>query len=391
MPAKPLNIFKMKKSVAIFGSTGSIGKNALAVISQHLSAYQIKVLVAGEDVAALIAQAKIFQPQYVAINNCQHYAALVQGLAGFPDIKVVAGESEISQLATIKVDFFLSAIVGIAALIPTLNAIKAGCDIGMANKECLVVAGALMLAEAKKSGSRILPIDSEHNAIFQIFENHNVDKIARITLTASGGPFLHFSAEQMKTVSKEQAVVHPNWQMGKKISVDSATMMNKALEVIEAHQLFGVQADQINVVVHPQSIIHGLVDYQDGSTLAMLSQPDMKVSIASALAYPSRIAIKYRPLDLLTVGKLEFLPVDEVKFPAMVLVRQVLKSGGNAPLIFNVANEIAVARFLNGEISFNYITTIVAKTLAKMPNCPINNLLEIIHFNQQAANVARSF
>ena len=221
----------MKKSIAIFGSTGSIGKNALRVIAQHSTDYQIVALVARSDVKTLIKQARIFKPKYAAINNISHYQELKNGLADLK-IEVVAGEKMINDLAKIKVDFFLSAIVGIAALIPTFNAIKAGSNVGMANKECLVAAGDLMLKAAKKSGAKILPIDSEHNAIFQIFEQQNLDKIERIILTASGGPFLNFSPTQMKNITIDQAIKHPNWSMGAKISVDSATMMNKALEVI---------------------------------------------------------------------------------------------------------------------------------------------------------------
>jgi 1-deoxy-D-xylulose-5-phosphate reductoisomerase len=302
----------IKKSVAIFGSTGSIGNNALQVIAQHSSQYQVVALVAGSDVKTLIKQAKIFKPKYVAINDEKHFAELKKSMAGLK-IEVLAGQKAINDLAKIKVDFFLSAIVGIAALIPTLNAIKAGCNIGMANKECLVAAGDLMLKAAKKSGSKILPIDSEHNAIFQIFEQQNLDKIERIILTASGGPFLNFSAAQMKNISVAQAVKHPNWSMGAKISVDSATMMNKALEVIEAYRLFPIGKEQIEIVIHPESIIHGLVDYADGSTLAMMSLPDMQVPISYALAYPKRITIKHPKLDLAKISRLNFLAPDAKK------------------------------------------------------------------------------
>jgi 1-deoxy-D-xylulose-5-phosphate reductoisomerase len=377
-----------KKSVAIFGSTGSIGKNALSVIAQHRSSYDITALVAGSDVKTLIYQAKIFQPNYVAISDEKYFLQLKEDLADFPKIKILAGEKAIDDLAKIKVDFFLSSIVGIAALIPTFNAIKAGSNIGMANKECLVAAGDLMLKEAKKSGAKILPIDSEHNAIFQIFEQQNLDKIDRIVLTASGGSFLNFSAAQMKNITKEQAIKHPNWQMGYKISVDSSTMMNKALEVIEAYRLFPIAKDKIEVVIHPQSIVHGLVDYVDGSTLAMLSLPDMKTPIAYALSYPHRIAIKYQKLNLGKISKLDFLEPDEKKFPALKLVREVLNAEGNAPCIFNAANEVAVALFLKDEISFNKIVKIVAQTLDKFPYQKLSSLQEIINCNQQAKDLA---
>ncbi len=371
----------MKKSVAIFGSTGSIGKNALLVIAEHLDVYQINVLAAGDDVKTLINQARIFKPKYAAINNIKHFEELKNGLSGLK-IEVVAGQKAINDLAKIKVDFFLSAIVGIAALIPTFNAIKAGSNIGMANKECLVAAGDLMLAAAKKSGAKILPIDSEHNAIFQIFEQQNLDKIKRIILTASGGPFLKFSAAQMKNITKEQAIKHPNWSMGAKISVDSATMMNKALEVIEAYRLFPVSKEQVEVVVHPESIIHGLVDYADGSTLAMMSLPDMKTPISYALAYPKRIAIPHPKLDLAKISQLNFIEPNTKKFPALRLVKEVLQADGNAPCIFNAANEIAVAKFLKGEIEFGEIVKIVAKTLEKIPYQKINSLEDVIEFSR---------
>ena len=377
----------MKKSLAIFGCTGSIGKNALQVVAQHLNDYQIVALVAGSDVKTLIKQAKIFKPEYVAINNIKHYQELKNGLAGLK-IEVLAGQKAINDLSQIRVDFFLSAIVGIAALIPTFNAIKSGSSIGMANKECLVAAGDLMLKAAKKSGAKILPIDSEHNAIFQIFEQQNLDKIERIILTASGGPFLNFSPTQMKNITIDQAIKHPNWSMGAKISVDSATMMNKALEVIEAYRLFPVKKEQIEIVIHPESIIHGLVDYCDGSTLAMMSLPDMQVPISYVLAHPKRISIKHPKLDLAKISKLNFLEPDTKKFPALKLVSEVLKVDGNSPCIFNAANEIAVERFLKGEIEFSKIVKIVAKVLEKLPHQKINNLEDVLICNDAAKKLA---
>ena len=379
----------MKKSVAIFGSTGSIGKNALLVIASHLDIYQIDVLVAGNDVKTLIKQARVFKPKYVAINNEQHYLVLKKELADLKEIEVLAGELAINNLAKIKFDFFLSAIVGIEALIPTFNAIQTGSNIGMANKECLVAAGDIMLIEAKKSGSKILPIDSEHNAIFQIFEHNNLDKIERIILTASGGPFLNFTPKQMTRITKEQAIKHPNWKMGAKISVDSATMMNKALEVIEAYRLFPIKKEQIEIIIHPESIIHGLVNYTDGSTLAMLSKPDMRVPIAFALSYPQRITIQHQKLNLAKITQLNFLPPNKKQFMALKLVEEVLKTDENAPCIFNAANEIAVSRFLKDEIDFNQIITIIAKTLDKLPIKKISSLDDVIHFNQEAKDLAK--
>ncbi|MFT6332343.1 MAG: 1-deoxy-D-xylulose-5-phosphate reductoisomerase [Lentimonas sp.] len=368
----------MKKSVAIFGSTGTIGKNALAVISQHLGMYRVEVLAAGSDVQTLISQAKIFQPKFVAINDESKFQELKNSLSNFPKIQILAGKNAINDLAKVKFDFFLSAIVGIAGLIPTFNAICAGSDIGMANKECLVSAGYVMLEAAKKSGSKILPIDSEHNAIFQIFEQQNLEQIKNITLTASGGPFLNFSNEQMKNITIAQALKHPNWKMGAKISVDSATMMNKSLEIIEAYHLFPISKNQIEVVIHPESIIHGLVDYSDGTTLAMLSSPDMKIPISQALAHPKRIAIEHEKLDLAKISRLNFSHPNQKQFPALKLVREVLEAGGNAPCIFNCANEVAVGKFLKGKIAFADIVKNVQKSLDKIPAGKINSIEDVL-------------
>ena len=377
----------MKKSLAIFGSTGTIGKNALEVVSQHLDSYWVEALVAGSDVQSLIQQAKIFQPKYVAINDERKFPELKAALTDFPKIQVVAGSSEINNLAKEKFDFFLSAIVGISGLLPTFNAINAGSNIGMANKECLVAAGYLMIEAAKKSGSKILPIDSEHNAIFQIFEQQNLDQIKNITLTASGGPFLNYSPDQMKNITIEQALKHPNWKMGAKISIDSATMMNKALEVIEAYHLFPIKKEQIEIVIHPQSIIHGLVDYVDGSTLAMLSSPDMKIPISHALAHPKRITIKHQKLDLAKIGTLNFKAPDEKQFPVLKLMREVLKAGGNAPAIFNCANEVMVEKFLKGEIAFLDIIKNVEEILQKIPFSKIDSIADVENCNQQVRKI----
>ena len=378
----------MKKSIAVFGSTGSIGQNSLRVISEYPDIYQVDALVAGSNIKTLIKQARIFRPKYVAINNTSHYTELKEGLADFKQIEILSGSAAINNLANIKFDFFLSAIVGIAALIPTFNAVKSGSNIGMANKECLVAAGDLMLSEAKKSGSKILPIDSEHNAIFQVFEQHNLHKIDRITLTASGGPFLHYSSKEMKNITKEQAIKHPKWKMGKKISVDSATMMNKSLELIEAYRLFPIKKEQIEIIIHPESIIHGLVSYIDGATLAMLSNPDMRVPIAFALGYPQRIAIKYPKLDLAKISQFNFLSPNDKQFPALKMVKEVLEVDCSAPCVFNAANEVAVNRFLKDEIGFAEITKIIAKTLDKLPTRNITSVEDVIRYNQEAKDIA---
>jgi 1-deoxy-D-xylulose-5-phosphate reductoisomerase len=370
------------KSIAIFGSTGTIGQNALEVVAQHVDRYCVEALVAQNNVDLIIRQALQFEPKYVALENEKHYNKLKSALSHLKNTEILVGKQAINDLAGIKFDFFLSAIVGLAGLEPTFKAIEAGSDIGMANKESLVAAGTLMLDAARKSGAQILPIDSEHNAIFQIFERENLAAINKVTLTASGGPFLHFSAEQMRGINKEQALKHPNWHMGPKISVDSATMMNKALEVIEAFHLFPISKEQIDIVIHPESIIHGLVEYADGSSLAMLSQPDMQTPIAAALAYPERIKIKYQPLNLAEIGRFNFMAPDEQKFPALQILREVLRSEEvqpcSAACIFNAANEVAVEQFLQGKIAFNQIINMVKKALDEVETTPIGSIEDVM-------------
>ncbi len=379
----------MIKTVSIFGSTGSIGKNAIEVILNSPTSYKIIALTANRDVKSLAVQARKLLPKYVIISNPDHYLELKEALEDLPKIKVLAGEAAINEVAQIKCDLFLSAIVGMAALMPTINAIRAGSNIGLANKECLVSAGDIILKEAKKHKVKLIPIDSEHNAIYQIFENDHLDLIDNIVLTASGGPFFKYSLAQMKNITKEQAIKHPNWQMGAKISVDSATMMNKGLEMIEAYHLFPVDKNQIDVVIHPESIIHGLVNYSDGSTLAMMSKPDMKTPISYALGFPKRIAIKHQKLDLAKIGSLNFFAPDEKKFPALKLARESMEIGGNAPCILNAANEIAVERFLHDKIAFSDITKIVVEVLERLPYSNISSLEDVLENDNKARKIAK--
>ncbi len=290
-------------------------------------------------------------------------------------------------MAKIKCDLFVSAIVGAAGMLPTLAAIEAGSDIALANKESLVCAGVFLNAAAKKSGAKIIPVDSEHNAIFQIFENENLDQIESVTLTASGGPFFASDLDFSK-ITVEQALKHPNWSMGAKISIDSATMMNKGLEMIEAFHLFPLRKDQIKILVHPQSIIHGMVDYRDGSVLAMLSRPDMQVPLSYALAFPQRMAIKHEKLDLAKIQNLSFFEPDDKKFPAIKLCREVLEIDGSAPAVLNAANEVAVERFLKGEIAFDQITKIVANVLEKISHKTPTSVEEVLEFDLKARALA---
>lgn len=365
------------KKISIFGSTGSIGKNSLAVVKNAPENFEILALVAKNDVKTLIAQSLEFKPSYAVIENENHLEELKNALSHLKNCQVLAGKNAVDEIAKIKCDLFISAIVGFAGMIPTLNAIRAGSNIGLANKESLVCAGEILMKEAQKAGVKILPIDSEHNAIFQIFENDNLQNIEEIILTASGGPFFSSDVDFSK-ITVEQALKHPNWSMGAKISIDSATMMNKGLEMIEAFHLFPISKQQIKVLVHPQSIIHGIVNYDDGSSLATLSLPDMCVPISYALSYPARMKIKHQKLDLAKIGKLEFFDVDDKKFPALKICRQAMEADGAAPVILNAANEIAVERFLKREISFDKIVKIVESALEKIPNKTLATIEEVV-------------
>jgi len=377
------------KKISIFGSTGSIGKNTIEVIKNDPNNFEIVALVARNDVKTLIAQALLLKPSCVVIENEKHFSELKSALKNLKKTEVLCGQKAILEVAKIRCDLFISAIVGAAGMLPTLNAIKAGSHIALANKESLVCAGEFLVKEAKKQKVKIIPVDSEHNAIFQIFENDNLKEISDIVLTASGGPFFN-SKKDFKKITVAEALKHPKWKMGAKISIDSATMMNKGLEMIEAFHLFPIDKNQIKVLVHPQSIVHGMVNYADGSTLAMLSLPDMKVPISYALAFPKRMEIAHQKLDLAKVGKLEFFAADEKKFAALKICREVLEIDGSAPAVLNAANEIAVERFLKGEITFDKITKIVAKTLEKISHKKLSSIEEAISFDKKARTVASS-
>jgi 1-deoxy-D-xylulose-5-phosphate reductoisomerase len=376
------------KRIAIFGSTGSIGKSTLAVIKNDLSKFKIITLVAKNDYKALISQALEFNPQFVVIENEQYFGLIKTALEG-TKIKVMAGSSSIIEVAKIKYDLVVSSIVGFAGMMPTLTAIRAGSNIALANKESLVCGGNFLIEEAKKNSVNILPIDSEHNAIFQIFEHKNIDLISDITLTASGGPFFN-STKNFNQITKAEALNHPKWQMGAKISIDSATMMNKGLEMIEAFYLFPIKKSQINIIIHHQSIIHGLVNYQDGSTLAMMSLPDMQTPISFAINYPHRLKISHKKLDLVDLQKLEFFAVDENKFLAIKICKQALETEGNAPTILNASNEIAVEKFLNDEITFDKIPLIVNETLNKIPFKKLDSIDDILITDFQAREIAKN-
>jgi 1-deoxy-D-xylulose-5-phosphate reductoisomerase len=325
----------------------------------------------------------------VAIAEIGLYDDLKEALSGLA-IEVAAGPSAIIEAASRPADWVMASIVGAAGLEPTMAAIRRGAIVGLANKECLVCAGELMMADIKKFGAKLLPVDSEHSAIYQVFDFENADKVEAIILTASGGPFRCLDMEKMATVTPAQAVAHPNWDMGAKISIDSATMMNKGLELIEAYHLFPVQLEQIEVVVHPQSVVHSLVAYVDGSVLAQLGKPDMRTPIAYALAWPDRMQSPAPRLRLSEVGQLTFEAPDERKFPALRLAREALGRGGPAPIVLNAANEVAVQSFLSEEIGFLEISRVVEQSMEKACGGQLNSLADIIEIDEEARIRARS-
>ena len=350
------------RKVSVFGATGSVGMSTLDLIQRDPEGYRVVALTAHNDVEGLAAAARQSNAAIAVIGNEACYEALKDALRG-SGTEAAAGESALIDVAGADADWSMAAIVGCAGLRPTMAALKAGGTVALANKESLVSAGALMMDAVGASGATLLPVDSEHNAIFQCLAGSRMEDVARITLTASGGPFRTRSREEMRGITPAQAVAHPNWSMGAKISVDSATMMNKGLELIEAAHLFPVGLDRIEILVHPQSVIHSMVEYRDRSTLAQLGSPDMRIPIAHALAWPERIATPCQPLDLARIGRLDFEAPDEDRFPALRLTRQAAEAGGAAPAILNAANEVAVAAFLKGAIGFLDIAMIVEDVL----------------------------
>ena len=375
------------RRVSILGSTGSIGCNTIDLISRDPNSYVVEALTANVNVETLAKQAIAAKARLAVIADETYYADLKNALSG-TGIEAAAGTSAVVEAAARPADWVMAGIVGAAGLLPTLTAIRRGAVIALANKECLVCAGALVLAEIDRSGATLLPVDSEHNAIFQVFDFDQRDAIEKIILTASGGPFWPASLETMARATPDEAIAHPNWDMGAKISVDSATMMNKGLELIEAHHLFQLPEEKIDVLVHPQSIIHSMVAYVDGSVLAQLGSPDMQTPIAYTLGWPRRIEAPSPRLDLAAVGTLKFENPDPKRFPAIDLARQALKDGGMAPTILNAANEVAVAAFLKRKIGFLDIARTVAETLARMPNLPMTSLDDVIFTDGDARRFA---
>ncbi|MGD9638924.1 MAG: 1-deoxy-D-xylulose-5-phosphate reductoisomerase [Alphaproteobacteria bacterium] len=373
----------MSMKVTVLGSTGSIGKSTIDILSRNLDAYEVVGLTANNNVELLAEQVKNLKPKFAAIANKTKYQDLKEALRG-EKVEILAGEDAIEDIAAIDSDWIMASIVGAAGLKPFMKAIKKGRVLALANKETLVCAGDIVMKTVKEKGAKLIPVDSEHSAIFQVLESNNHSKIDRILLTASGGPFREKSLEYMAKVTPAEAVAHPNWSMGAKISVDSATMMNKGLEFIEAYHLFNVPPEKIEIVVHPQSVIHSAVSYVDGSVLAQMGSPDMRTPIAYSLSYPERMTTPSPKLDLTSLAALTFNKPDENLFPCIRIARESLKQGGFAPIVMNAANEEAVASFLAGRIGFLDIALVVEKTLSLSYDNNILNIEDVVAIDKKA-------
>ena len=377
------------KRVTILGSTGSVGTSTLKLIASAPGRFVVEALTANRNLDLLAEQVARFRPRYVAVADAAREAEARARIAAIdPAIEVAAGPEAVVEAARREADFVMGAIVGAAGLRPTLAAIERGAVIGLANKETLVCAGGIMMEAVRRHGATLLPVDSEHNAIFQVFDFARPERVRRIILTASGGPFRTRARDSLKDITPEEAVRHPNWSMGAKISIDSATMMNKGLERIEAFHLFPVGRDQIEIVVHPQSVIHSMVEYCDGSVLAQLGTPDMCTPIAYALAWPDRIPAPVERLDFARLGRLDFEAPDEERFPALRLAREALEAGESAPIVLNAANEVAVAAFLERRIGFLEITEVVERALQAFSHGPVRSLEDVVAVDEEARRLA---
>lgn len=370
-----------RQSVCILGATGSIGDSTLDLIRHHKDRYDVHVLTAGHNVDKLIKLVHEFSPKYVAMADDIYHSQLKESC---PNIEILS----IDDAAMVPVDITMAAIVGMAGLTPTMNAIRQGNKVAFASKECLVSAGDIMMNEVTKCGTSFLPTDSEHNAIFQVFDNTQRDQINRLILTASGGPFRTASWEEMERATFDQALKHPTWSMGAKITIDSASLMNKALEVIEAHYLFDMPSDKIDVIIHPQSLIHSCVEYTDGSILSQMGPSDMRTPIAHCLAWPNRMETSGDLLDFAKVSQLTFEQPDIEKFKSLKMVRDVLDEGQGACIIFNAANEIANKAFINGQIGFTHIYDVIDFALETTQRATISSLDDVIHYDELVRRIA---
>ena len=377
------------KNIIILGSTGSIGKNTLDVVEQFRDKYKVVGLAAGTNLPLLKEQIEHFRPDIVSVREGMA-PSLREILSPDTKVEIVSGPEGLVTVATLPDgEIVVAALVGAVGLLPTLAAIRAGKDIALANKECLVMAGDIMMAEVKARGVKLIPVDSEHSAVFQCLIGHRRIDLNRIILTASGGPFVNYPREEMERITPDMALAHPNWAMGKKVTIDSATLMNKGLEVIEAHHLFDVSVEMIAVYVHPQSIVHALVEYGDGTLIAQLSCPDMKLPISYALSYPERLCVDVRRLSLVEVGKLTFLPPDRKKFPALDLAYQAIREGGGFPVVLNAANEVAVGAFLECRLGFTHIPEITRRVMHKFTQRDLKTLEDVMDCDDWARVKAR--
>ena len=376
------------KTVSILGSTGSVGRSTIDLIAGHRDKFKVVALTANKNVSLLAQQARDFNAEHAVIADESLYGELKQALAG-TKIKAAAGHKAVVEAAGIPADWIMAAIVGAAGVESTLRAIQQGKTVALANKESLVCAGPFMMEAVQKYGTTLLPVDSEHNAIFQVLNPVQLSQVKRIILTASGGPFLRKTREELRDITPEQAVKHPTWSMGQKISVDSATMMNKSLEIIEASYLFKVKSEKIEVLIHPQSIVHSMVEYIDGSILSQMGAPDMRTPIANTLAWPERMQTTGETLDLTNKINLSFEQIDITRFPSVRMAREVLEAGtGASSTVFNAANEAAVAAFLGHRLKFSEIENVVGETLQTIDNKPISTLEAIFETDINARRIA---
>ncbi len=379
-----------RKNLVILGSTGSIGQNTLEVVRRQSNRFRVVGLAAGRNIGLLASQVEEFQPEVVAVES-ENLAVELKKKVG-KEVKIVYGESGYQTVASWKkADLVVSAMTGIAGLKPTLAALKSGKDLALANKETMVVAGALIRKMASKSGSRIIPVDSEHSGVFQCLRGNNKKQVKKIYLTASGGPFFRVPLEELPKKTLAEALKHPRWKMGRKVTIDSATMMNKGLELIEARWLFNLRPEQLEVLIHPQSIVHALVEFVDGSILAQLSQTDMRIPIQYALSFPERWESPLPYLSLAEVGSLEFYPVEEKRYPLFSLARRVLEAGRSFPVVLNAANEVAVEAFLEEEINFGEIFQVVEYCLEAHRPRYLKTLEEILETDRITRELARQF
>ena len=376
----------MKKKITIFGSTGSIGESTLDIIKNHPDKYEVVGLTANKNYKKLLEQVELFKPKVISISDNDSFKNF-KNINKY-NVEVLNGDSSYDEILDYDTDLVIAAITGAIGLMPVVSTLKKGITLALANKESLVCSGMLVTKLAKKKNVKILPVDSEHNAIYQVLDDKNKSLVSKLILTASGGPFLNHNYEQLKKVTPQEAVKHPNWSMGKKISIDSATMMNKGLELIEAFFLFDIPHNQIEVLVHPESIIHSCVEYVDGSVLSQMGIPDMRTPISYTLAYPTRISTNVEKLNLSKVGKLTFFPPSFEKFPCLSLAYESLKIQKSAPAVLNAANEVAVEAFLNNKIKFVSIPKIVEKTLNKTSFYELNSIKDVIKADIEAREYA---